>query len=1683
MALSNVNKPSLNRTRTHESKDDSNLCRICRGEATEQEPLYHPCKCSGSIMYVHQECLMEWLSHSQKKHCELCKTSFRFTKLYHPDMPERLPTGVFLRKAAAHVARNLLYGMRACLVVCTWSIWLPWTMRFVWWGLFWLADVGWVKDPNVYSRIIPTPQNTTIIPTSNIPNMTASAFVAEMAKGSAILRTTSWILRHLASGNSKGLLSDRTPDNHLQSQALVVNSTQLSERGTLLSSVRFLNSMTSSQLANRVLIDVLEGQIITSALVALIILILLIREWVVQQQPIANLINDNQDVQQALQRHAQNGEQRAEEPAASQRPDQADDGLDSVVRGLLQASAESRVNEQQCDVDSIRSIVERAQALGPQLRHHNHHRNHHNHGTIGSLFGDSRMADANRVVEDALQSMIALGHAYAIAVRDSDLRKIQSVRRSIREMRVLMPLLPSESADSIGRLAREIKRSMREMIPMVKAKVSDKEMSTSNADLAGENAEMVPLPDSEGSETHSDDDSSTSSPETRPAMPPREESSVATEIQRKLQERSMDFQQEDGVEDHNDTTSSTQGLRHSASQDFGVTMPDLSITEDADTSPDFEVITGLGSTQANSHFENHLTNQDSVTQQEPAAESVDHTQPHGSVAPDPLLTPNQQTAASSGEVQQHELNADRDDEPDPDADADADAVAPPVSNDQNSVNLAEGQENKNTVMTKLANWIWGDLDADRDEEGNNADHEEIVDVALAEPVDDLPANGEQAQDDNPGDPAEHVAPPQHPQDAPEDAEAAPAQGLFNDADAMEDAEDLEGVMELIGMQGAMSNLFTNAMFASVFVSCTIVIAVWLPFLIGKVALIMLAHPLALVEAPFKIITYATNTMYDLVVLFIASALQWLVLKPAEVLVKTWQEVLPACLVNPTLATTLENTMNEVMGKSSVRLFDTVRKTWEETDNAYSTLTIDSHAAIRSVQRFSIQAIRACMHYISDAAERLYSISWTSLSDVHLLLQRTNSIAEATGATILSAVETLSKIPHWIMSGNITITYSTTNVFNDDDTLAPWTALDRGLATTVGYAFVALIGAIYFMRIAPLATSRHNKKVEGVILEILQQAGGIAKVVLIISIEMLGFPLYCGLLLDVAMLPLFQDASLQSRVHFSRKSPWTSLFVHWFVGTAYMFHFALFVAMCRKIFRKGVLYFIRDPDDPTFHPVRDVLERSVISQLRKIASSALIYGGLVIVCVGGIIWGLSLSTRGVLPIQWMPYSDANAFPIDLIFYIFLRPLAMKHLALSDWLQEIYKWFFRRCAKALDLSHFLFNDKVDDEQQSDPDADSSQPRRAPTGGKFLRVPASDQIRVGRGNRAFVEVDGDGNRIDGRPEPTNAEGKRPKKSDFITVAVPKYFRLRLIVFVTCIWLLTAGIGFTLTVFPLVLGRTALSIFTANSSTKNDIYAFAIGIFLLCGAALLIAKIAETLEGRFNLRYGDGSLKDHIQRLDMNNVRESYDLVRRLATQYFPRVARCAYTYAMLWCVIAFTFSLILQFYVLCPIFTLVHDVGRPHIIHARESLVIGVQLVRGMMSLLGWTPESRGARALDAIFEAGYFNPNARLANRYLFLPTLAVSMVALFGPISAAWVVNRIFFPQEDAETKVLVQVLSYPVALGLLFSLWAAHLLVRATGRWRTRIRDEVFLIGERLHNYGEKKPPSNARHSSARRVP
>lgn len=58
--------------RYDEDEDEGDVCRICRNPGDSDNPLRYPCACSGSIKFVHQDCLLQWLNHSNARNCEVC---------------------------------------------------------------------------------------------------------------------------------------------------------------------------------------------------------------------------------------------------------------------------------------------------------------------------------------------------------------------------------------------------------------------------------------------------------------------------------------------------------------------------------------------------------------------------------------------------------------------------------------------------------------------------------------------------------------------------------------------------------------------------------------------------------------------------------------------------------------------------------------------------------------------------------------------------------------------------------------------------------------------------------------------------------------------------------------------------------------------------------------------------------------------------------------------------------------------------------------------------------------------------------------------------------------------------------------------------------------------------------------------------------------------------------------------------------------------------------------------------------------------------------------------------------------------------------------------------------------------------------------------------------------------------
>ena len=84
---------------------------------------------------------------------------------------------------------------------------------------------------------------------------------------------------------------------------------------------------------------------------------------------------------------------------------------------------------------------------------------------------------------------------------------------------------------------------------------------------------------------------------------------------------------------------------------------------------------------------------------------------------------------------------------------------------------------------------------------------------------------------------------------------------------------------------------------------------------------------------------------------------------------------------------------------------------------------------------------------------------------------------------------------------------------------------------------------------------------------------------------------------------------------------------------FRYQFAMILAGCRTIMRSGAMWFIKDPQDQNFHPIRDILDRPTLVQLRKLAISAVMYSVVVACGMGSIILLFRVCGSSFVPLRW------------------------------------------------------------------------------------------------------------------------------------------------------------------------------------------------------------------------------------------------------------------------------------------------------------------------------------------------------------------------------------------------------------------------------------------------------------------
>jgi E3 ubiquitin-protein ligase MARCH6 len=161
---------------------------------------------------------------------------------------------------------------------------------------------------------------------------------------------------------------------------------------------------------------------------------------------------------------------------------------------------------------------------------------------------------------------------------------------------------------------------------------------------------------------------------------------------------------------------------------------------------------------------------------------------------------------------------------------------------------------------------------------------------------------------------------------------------------------------------------------------------------------------------------------------------------------------------------------------------------------------------------------------------------------------------------------------------------------------------------------------------------------------------------------------------------------------------------------------------------------------------------------------------------------------------------------------------------------------------------------------------------------------------------------------------------------------------------------------------------------------------------------------------------------------------------------------------------FALLSELYIFVPLHTCLYG-EKPPVINFVQDWTLGVLYLRMALKFISWYRMSRLDLALDGVIRDGWMEPDMRLATRAFIVPSAVVGAAALLGPLPLGYFLNLTIF--RDAPSSIHSQVFRYcyPAFLLAILTTVGVRWLRRQIGLWRVSIRDDVYLIGERLHNF------------------
>eukprot|EP00897_Mesotaenium_endlicherianum_P009194 jgi/Mesen1/8302/ME000451S07505 len=614
------------------------------------------------------------------------------------------------------------------------------------------------------------------------------------------------------------------------------------------------------------------------------------------------------------------------------------------------------------------------------------------------------------------------------------------------------------------------------------------------------------------------------------------------------------------------------------------------------------------------------------------------------------------------------------------------------------------------------------------------------------------------------------------------------------------------------------------------------------------------------------------------------------------------------------------------------------------------------------------------------------------------------------------------------------------------------ALSDAVIVAIGYGVIIVAVATYVCGVLLIRYMRggsSNDGVHGQIYSAAEAAPNAARQVVaglryvgvpikvggLLLVELGVFPLLCGWWLDVCTMGLF-GATLQQRTAFLASMPLVSVFLHWFVGITYMLQVSIFVGLLREVLRHGVLAFLRDPADPNYNPFRDLIDDPLPKHARRVLLSVVVYGNLIVMLIyAPARLALALSPS-MFPLNWRfsdPFAEISA---DMLLFHVCVPFTIEHFRPRSTLKRVLRLWVSSVGTALGLAEYLL-------PPPDGTHAAANDRGLPGGGNDL----GRQLLLGPPPpppMAPLPAPGMAQEGPAEAESEAKTGQSERGRD------DEDFAVRIALLLLAAWTTLLVFNTSMTVVPVLIGRAVFGWFTRLPFTQgaqcNDVYAFGIGCYVLWGA----------LAG---VRYAAGYLRTHD--------------VSVLAAQIFKWACIVAKSAALLslWIgVVPVLLGLLFELLLLIPLRV---PVDESPVILLYQDWAFGLVFLKVwtrlvMMGQADLIVNDTWRRKLERVRADGFANLHALWVLRNIIVPVLVNLLTALCVPfVLARGLVPLLGFP-------LLVESAVYRFAwIGSLALTLAWYGICRAH-KWvlelHNTIRDDRYLVGRRLHNFGPVKP-------------